>query len=257
MTQVDYDPIAPAFDRRYAHNRFDGIERALARFVGSATRPAVVEVGCGTGHWLASIADISGVVAGVDRSWAMLQRARAAAPHALLAHATAEDLPFASERFDRAFCVNALHHFTDQTAFLRECRRLLRVGGTFLTIGLDPHTGVDHWWIYDYFPAALAADRRRYLPTQRIRNLLLDTGFATASTEIVHHVPAERPFDLALEQGLLDRRSTSQLMVISDAEYESGMRRLLSDRPTLRADLRLFATVGELEGLNGERLARS
>ena len=80
---------------------------------------------------------------------------------------------------------------------------------------------------------------------------------ATASTEIVHHVPAERPFDLALEQGLLDRRSTSQLMVISDAEYESGMRRLLSDRPTLRADLRLFATVGELEGLNGERLARS
>ena len=256
MTPVDYDSIAPSFDRRYAHNRFDGIERALARFVGTATRPSVLEVGCGTGHWLASIAEGAGLVAGVDRSRAMLHQAYAAAPQALLVHATAEHLPFAPASFDRAFCVNALHHFTDQPAFLRECRRVLRAAGSFLTIGLDPHTGLDRWWIYDYFPAALAADRRRYLPTLRIRKLLVNAGFSTARTEIVHHVPAERPFELALEQGLLDRRSTSQLMVISDAEYESGMQRLSSDRPSLRADLRLFATVAEVEGSH-EQLARS
>jgi hypothetical protein len=33
-------------------------------------------------------------------------------------------------------------------------------------------------------------------------------------------------------------------MVISDAEYEQGLERLKREQPVLRADLRLFATIG-------------
>jgi hypothetical protein len=33
-------------------------------------------------------------------------------------------------------------------------------------------------------------------------------------------------------------------MVISNVEYEEGLRRLESEQPILRADLRLYATVG-------------
>ena len=141
MTQVDYDAVAPEFDRRYAHNTFAGIERALARFVArTAPAPAVViEIGCGTGHWLAFIAPLARAVVGVDRSWAMLERARMTASGAMLARATAEHLAFATGGFDRAFCINALHHFNDQRAFMKECRRILRPGGAFLSVGLDPH----------------------------------------------------------------------------------------------------------------------
>ena len=40
-----------------------------------------------------------------------------------------------------------------------EARRVLRAGGSLMSVGLDPHTALDQWWIYDYFPGALAADR--------------------------------------------------------------------------------------------------
>jgi SAM-dependent methyltransferase len=248
VPRVDYDAVAPAFDKRYEHQRYEQVERTVRRFVEMPGGAAVLEVGCGTGHWLASVADLATKVAGVDRSLEMLRRAHSTANAALLVQATAEAIPFGNARFNRVFCVNALHHFPEPVAFLIECRRLLRPGGAFLTIGLDPHAGLDRWWIYEYFPGALAADRRRYLPTPRLREMLVDAGFSAARTEIVQHLPAERTFDVALQRGHLERHSTSQLMVISDAEYEDGIRRLREERPTLRSDLRLYGTVAELLG---------
>jgi hypothetical protein len=59
-------------------------------------------------------------------------------------------------------------------------------------------------------------------------------------------MPAERTFEEAERVGSLERSSTSQLLVISEEEFESGMRRLRAERPVLRADLRLYATMGHL-----------
>jgi hypothetical protein len=50
-------------------------------------------------------------------------------------------------------------------------------------------------------------------------------------------------FDSAREQGLLDRGAASQLMIITDDDYARGMERLASERPSLRSDVRLFATI--------------
>lgn len=246
IPRVDYDAVAPAYDKRYEHQRYEQVERAVHQFLDGRSGGSVLEVGCGTGHWLASIAELAAIVVGLDRSREMLHRARTTAHRALLAQATAEAIPFADARFDRVLCVNALHHFPDPATFLVECRRVLRPGGAFLTIGLDPHAGLDSWWIYEYFPGALVADRRRYLATPRLREMLAAAGFSTPRTEIVQHLPAERAFDVAVERGHLERHSTSQLMVISDAEYAAGIHRLHEERPTLRADLRLYATVAEL-----------
>jgi hypothetical protein len=33
-------------------------------------------------------------------------------------------------------------------------------------------------------------------------------------------------------------------MVISDAEYQAGLERMKQEQPVLRADLRLYATIG-------------
>jgi hypothetical protein len=49
--------------------------------------------------------------------------------------------------------------------------------------------------------------------------------------------------DAARREGFIDRSATSQLMVISDDDYETGMRRLMAEQPVLRADLRLYATT--------------
>jgi hypothetical protein len=153
--------------------------------------------------------------------------------------------------------VNALHHFSDQAAFLIEARRVLRSGGGVLTVGLDPHNGQDRWWVYDYFPAALAADRKRYLPTDRIRELMDGAGFSRCETRMVQHLPREMTVSEARSAGFLARTSTSQLMVITDAEYEAGRERIDSFDTTskgamiLRSDLRLYATIGWVVGAGG------
>ena len=245
MQPVDYDVVASDYDRRYTRHQYAGIAAVLRRFLAGASG-GVLEVGCGTGHWLGEPDGASGTVTGVDPSAAMLRRARTAAPRAHLIRAAAEALPLSAARFDRAFCINALHHFRDQAGALRECRRVLKPGGTFLTIGLDPHTGGDRWWIYDYFPASLTADRLRYSSTGRVRALLAAAGFVEAVTEEAQHIPAAVPFADAVRLGMLDRASTSQLMVIDEAEYAAGLERLQREQPTLRADLRVFATVAHV-----------
>ena len=247
MLRVDYDQVAADYDARYARTDYSETGDALKRFLESSVPPSVLEVGCGTGHWLTLATTLPvRLVAGLDRSWEMLRRARRAAPKTILVRGSAEELPWLSQSMDRVFCINAFHHFVDKPAFLHECRRVLRPGGMFLTVGVDPHLGLDRWWVYDYFPASLEADRQRYASTELLRRQLLELGFTAASTEVVQHTVLERSFEAGVAKGALERTSTSQLMVISDAEYESGVARLRAEQPVLRSDLRLYGTVASV-----------
>jgi SAM-dependent methyltransferase len=249
--RVDYDRVAPTFDSRYERNNYSGVEQAVAAFLEPAptAQPRVLEVGCGTGHWLRRFASTSTLVFGLDPSSGMLAVAREAAPGRLV-RGHAEALPFADRIWDRLFCVNALHHFSDQAEFFQEASRVLRESGGLLTIGLDPHNGQDQWWIYDYFPSALPRDRERYLPTRRIRELMEAAGFTDCETRIVQHLPREFTVNDARSGGFLERTSGSQLMVIPDAEYRAGVERIetanvaAGGAKILRSDLRLYATVG-------------
>lgn len=251
MRAVDYDAVAPSFDRRYVRSTWEGVERTLDAFVASPPRD-VLEVGCGTGHWLERLARRGHRMVGFDASRGMLARARAAAVPAGLVHARAEALPCGDARFDRLICVNAFHHFRDGRTFLREAHRVLRPGGALLTIGLDPHTGEDRWWIYDRFAGALEIDRRRYRPTAEIRDALHAAGFRDARTEVAQHRPAQRTFAELEAEGRLDRHATSQLTVLPIPVFEEGIARLRADalaaeragrELVLSADLRLYATT--------------
>jgi ubiquinone/menaquinone biosynthesis C-methylase UbiE len=246
MRRVDYDDVASTYDQRYRSNRFEQTSETLRDFIGTDSNLDVAEIGCGTGHWISELEDGVRSIVGMDLSLGMLHEAARHVATAPLVRARAENIPFASGSFDRVFCINALHHFVNAGVFVREARRVLRPGGALLNIGLDPHCGTDQWWIYDYFPSAVEADRSRYPSTEVLRRQLEEAGFTAVTTEVAQHMPASVPFDIARERGHLDRRSTSQLMVIHDDEYEAGMRRLEEEQPVLRADLRLYATVGRV-----------
>jgi ubiquinone/menaquinone biosynthesis C-methylase UbiE len=253
MTQrVNYDRIAADYEGRYERNDYTGIERAVTEFVGiapRANRRNALEVGCGTGHWVRVLHAAQIDIVGLDPSERMLQIARTRLPGTRLVRARAEAIPCRTASLDRIFCVNALHHFNDRVAFFREARRVLSDGGGLLTIGLDPHTGLDRWWIYDYFPTALVEDRRRYLPAERIRELMTAAGFIRCETREVQHIPSQMTMAEAARRGFLTRSSTSQLMVISDAEYEAGLKRIQRENAdpggakVLRADLRVYGTI--------------
>jgi ubiquinone/menaquinone biosynthesis C-methylase UbiE len=252
---LNYDAIAERYDRRYLINDYSGVEQALYAFVGPDQSRRVIEVGCGTGHWVKALAQRGTWIAGVDASCNMLAFAGVKACPPALAQARAEHLPFVDGAFDRLFCINALHHFDDKPGFLGEARRVLRTGGAVMTIGLDPHTGVDHWYIYEFFEPVLEIDKRRYAPTQQIRDWMRGVRFSNVRTCEIQHLPMLLAARTALEQGRLERGATSQLAVLSDEQYQQGMDRIhralesaeaSGETLYLRADLRLYATYGSV-----------
>ena len=74
MRHTNYDDIAHAYDRRYRQEDYSDIERTLVEFVGDCSD--VLEVGCGTGHWLQRLEDRGARTVGIDPSRSMLLRAR-------------------------------------------------------------------------------------------------------------------------------------------------------------------------------------
>jgi ubiquinone/menaquinone biosynthesis C-methylase UbiE len=250
---VNYDAIAKEYDRRYEINDYSGIEEALIAFVGLQPTGRVLEVGCGTGHWLRVLSERGVSVGGIDASSNMLDYAHDQAPRATLAHARAEHLPWSREKFDRLFCINALHHFEDKVRFLAEARRVLGPGGKVMTIGLDPHSGVDRWYIYEYFEPVLEIDKRRYPASSQIRSWMQAVGFSDVRTSEVQHLPAQISARAAFEEGRLARGMTSQLAVLTDEQYETGINRIRRDLEAaetrggtlmLCADLRVYGTYG-------------
>ena len=250
---ADYDSIAGRYDRRYQIHEYAGVRATLMDFVGESTE--VVEVGCGTGHWLQELARSAGgsgerTIAGVEPSAEMIARARTAAPDALLVRARAEALPWRDASFDRVYCVNALHHFSDRARFFAEARRILKPGGALLTIGKDPHTERDSWWVYDYFPETLALDRDRFARVRMLRGELTLAGFSWSESFEADRIEAVQPATEAFASGIVDRAYTSQLTVLSDEEFDAGVARMKSANDAaggelqLVTDFYLFGTIG-------------
>jgi len=252
---VDYDDIAATYDRRYQQNEYAGIEQAVLQIAGNEPDRRVLEVGCGTGHWLALLRQRGFRVAGLDASSHMLARAQTHVPGTMLARGRAEYLPWVSGSFDRVFCINALHHFRDKQAVLAEARRVLRPGGTLMIVGLDPHRGLDSWCIYEYFPGTLETDKQRYPATQQIRQWMSAAGFVDCRTTEVQHMALRiRAID-ALAQSRLDKAVTSQLSALTDAEYAHGISDIRAaieaahargEELYLTGDLHLYATIGSV-----------
>jgi SAM-dependent methyltransferase len=103
----------------------DRIERDLLLELLAPVAPgaALLEVGCGTGHFARALAEAGFCVVGVDPEPAMLAVARERVP---VACADGLRLPFADGAFDAAVLVSVLEFVADPAALLREARRVAR-----------------------------------------------------------------------------------------------------------------------------------
>jgi len=95
----------------------------------------VLEVGCGTGVFLARLAEAvgpRGQVTGVDHAARLAEQARQrtrSLPSVRIDVATAYALPYPDGAFDIAHCERLLVHLDDPAAALSEMRRVVRPGG--------------------------------------------------------------------------------------------------------------------------------
>lgn len=247
---TDYDAVAGKFDLRYRHFEYRGIQRALKRFLDQRS-PTVLEVGCGTGHWLSRMKNSGARAYGLDPSRGMLKQAVVKGCGGAVVGGDALKLPYRDGSFDRIVCVHALHHFPDRARFFAEAMRVLKPGGGLITFDLDPFDPSNVWYVYRFFPQSLEADRRRYASTSRIRSEMAAAGFERIESFEADRFRGSVEAGEALERGMLDRAMTSQLTDLSESEYESGlagvrreMDRLRPGKLILETDVPDYGTQG-------------
>jgi ArsR family transcriptional regulator len=123
---------------------------AWARALGHLLPPMdVADLGCGEGYLTIEAARFARKVVAVDRSDAVLDRARQAAVRRRAANiqwkrGELEKLPLKDASVDLALLSQALHHAADPATALSEASRILRPGGRVLVLDLRRH---DEPWV--------------------------------------------------------------------------------------------------------------
>lgn len=229
MAETNYEQVAPRYDQD--RERFSVPRDAVIEGRISDRPTRVLDLGCGTGRWLATQAkEFTGSaleLIGVDASSGMLREARAKGISHLL-RARAEDLPLPNLSVDYVFTSFAFHHFADKERAMDEVTRLLRSGGVFHMINIEP-TASDRWWLYRFFPDAKLIDAARFWEPQRIVEALEKRGF---QIDIDTETTVEE-LDPTVALAEAERRVVSQLEALDDDVYEKGL-----------ADLRKFIGSG-------------
>jgi SAM-dependent methyltransferase len=152
-----------ALDRLLAHAP---LHRVLARSVEAGViadveLPApVLDLGCGDGTFAYAAFD-GPLAAGIDTDGRMLRWARRLEAHRSLARASGAALPFRDGAFRSVVCNSTLEHIPEADAVLREARRVLEPGGTFIVTVPSEH----------FFPYHLGSSAARALRLEPLARL--------------------------------------------------------------------------------------
>ncbi len=224
--RVDYDRIAPTYDQRFADGGLRGVAAALRALVEGRGVGWVLEVGCGTGHWLAGLRPVAGRLVGLDLSAGMLVQGRQRGERLSLVRGRAGQLPWPDGSIELVYCVNAIHHFQEQRAFVSEARRLLRPGGALAVIGMDPRVQRSRWYIYDYFDGIYETDLARFPSWGTVLDWMTEAGFEPIEWCPLERIRAEKVGRAVLDDPYLRKDACSQLALLGDEAYASGLRRI-------------------------------
>lgn len=125
VTELAGDPISP-----------EQLERLNHRYTWASqftSGKEVVELACGSGPGLGLLQKSARHFEASDYSAAMLDRVRRHYGQRIaLRQFDAGSMPFADSSKDVLILFEALYYLSDVSAFVRECRRVLRPGGTLL-----------------------------------------------------------------------------------------------------------------------------
>jgi len=225
IARVNYDGVSTVYDQRYRSGGPAGVAESLRELARKVDARYVLEVGCGTGHWLALMRGPE-IRCGLDYSVGMLDKARQRDESLKLVRGTATLLPFREEAFDFVFGVHALHHFDDPPAFVKEAHRILRAGGALAIIGMDPQTERDRWYLYEYFPGTRDTDLARYPSGHTILRWMKEAGFVKCERCLAARIAHDFIGREVLDDPVLHKDGTSQLSLLTESAFLAGMARI-------------------------------
>jgi SAM-dependent methyltransferase len=119
----------------------DGHVLAAMRLRAPWAGRTLLDLGCGSGYWLAGYAEEAGEVIGVEPDPRLVPLAAGRDPRARVRHGSAEHIPLADQSADVVHARFAYFFPPGCDAGLAEVMRVLRPGGTLVFIGNDLQAG--------------------------------------------------------------------------------------------------------------------
>jgi len=175
----------------YSRKRLDALIDGYLPQRGDGLK--VLDVGCGTGHYMARLRSRGFDVAGVDGSEEMLVHARESNPESRLEWADVERIPFGDAEFDYIICIEVLRYLPDIAGLLKEMSRLLKPGGVVLATAASPFNLNGYYLINriasSYRVPGLVPLKQYFHRSRSLRRRFLESGFDTARVHGVYLGP--------------------------------------------------------------------
>jgi hypothetical protein len=222
----------------------------IARLIHAALGDArtILNVGAGAGSYEP---DDRYVVA-VEPSARMRAQRPATAVPAL--DATAENLPFDDDSFEAVMATVTVHQWADVPLGLGELRRVARGPVAVLTFDGD---ALDRFWLAEYVPELIAAERRRYPPIDTIAKLIGETSEVIEVPVPIDCVDGFTEAYYARPEQFLDprvRAAQSAWGFVDDPAAERAVERLRADLGSGAWDVRHGHLRSQPEFLGSLRL---
>lgn len=227
--KVNYNSISKEYNKRYEFNELAGIHNSLEKIITENNYEVILEIGCGTGHWLNKIQNKKRKVFGCDLSTGMLKEAAKVRNNKSLFCAKANILPLQNKKFDLIFCVNALHHFENKKSFIFDAAGLLAQNGSLCVYGIDPRFSGDEWYIYDFFEDRYEKDLIRFPSFGEIQKYFSEAGLKNIQFEPVEIICNQRTSENVFDDPFLQKSGSSQLASLSDKDYEKGIEKIKTE----------------------------
>lgn len=223
---MDYDKTT--LPDRYDSGRFHGQDvidlwmRTIAAHVPREGVSSILDLGCGTGRFTNALAEyFDAQVVGLDPSVKMLEHAQVKPRDARVTYQRghAEAIPLATGSVDLVFMSMSLHHFREAPAAARDCRRVLRTGGTvFIRTGTSDRANAYPYT--PFFPSTFALMQEHLPNVATICETFERAGFRSELVTIIDQTIAP---DWVTYAEKLATVSDSILARLSREEFDAGV----------------------------------
>jgi 2-polyprenyl-3-methyl-5-hydroxy-6-metoxy-1,4-benzoquinol methylase len=175
----------------YSRHRLDAVLGRLLPERGEGLR--MLDIGCGTGHYLARFGRQGFKVAGLDGSDEMIAHAKAQNPGVRIERGDVEAIPFPSAQFDVLLCIEVLRYLPRFSACLREMARVLRPGGMCVATA-TPLLNLNGYWLVNRLASTVGVPgfvrlKQFFSTSWRLRREFLAAGFERPEVHGVYFGP--------------------------------------------------------------------
>ncbi|HVE32056.1 MAG TPA: class I SAM-dependent methyltransferase [Gemmatimonadaceae bacterium] len=224
MTDYDRTEIPAVYDRARDHGPevLDLWTRTVEVLLDGRSIARILDLGCGTGRFSEGLAaQFDAEVIGLDPSSKMLEIARRKQrdPRVRYEIGRAEAIPLGDESVDLIFMSMSLHHFTDQAAAARECRRVLSPAGSVM-IRTGTREQIASYPYSPFFPASMPLMEDTLPSREDVRATFAAAGLEVADWKLVPQTIAP---DWATYAEKLAAGGDSILARLSRQDFEAGL----------------------------------